>query len=131
MASDRMEEYDFSRRIDAYAGVNAALFGQVSRPQAMLVLSTALHDMGEEELSLSQSAAHCLAEFVAFAASATSTGDDVAMEDSAGGGGAREVAGLAQTLLLPHLKTALCTENLVVRRVSAPAGLAEERGSHL
>eukprot|EP00271_Cylindrocystis_brebissonii_P004463 TRINITY_DN1612_c2_g3_i1.p1 TRINITY_DN1612_c2_g3~~TRINITY_DN1612_c2_g3_i1.p1 ORF type:complete len:2175 (-),score=483.44 TRINITY_DN1612_c2_g3_i1:572-6958(-) len=69
MSTDTLDEFDYTKRLDNYAKIDGEMFGQMSRSQASLLLSTAVHDMAQEDMSVRQSASHCVETFVRFAAS--------------------------------------------------------------
>eukprot|EP00850_Spirogloea_muscicola_P021570 SM000254S08796 [mRNA] locus=s254:122773:139016:- [translate_table: standard] len=68
MSSDAIGEYDYERRLGAYGRVDAAFLSKLTRPQATLLLSVAVHDMGEVDMSVRHSASSALQVFLRFAA---------------------------------------------------------------
>eukprot|EP00897_Mesotaenium_endlicherianum_P002352 jgi/Mesen1/2144/ME000152S01235 len=179
VSADVIDEYDYGRRLDAYAKIDDVLFRQLARPEASLLLCNAVHDMGEDDMSLRHSASHMLQLFLRFAAELPDAGGqdgrdvpgaenaEVAEEEGEGEGEEEEdggeeaeregasvertgdessgvaagvalgeagekltgkgghaatagahltVKGLVQRLLLPHVKNAVNTNNMAVRR---------------
>eukprot|EP00850_Spirogloea_muscicola_P013633 SM000093S24444 [mRNA] locus=s93:494111:510484:+ [translate_table: standard] len=142
MSSDTIGEYDYERRLGAYGRVDAAFLSKLSRPQAMLLLSVAVHDMGEADMSVRHSASGALQVFLRFAAAlpedaqapvgepdegsmvmhALDASSDVCVEEKDKGGEYTKICTggslrtLLTSLLLPHVRTFIGSSEISTTR---------------
>ncbi|KAG6556135.1 hypothetical protein Mapa_002076 [Marchantia paleacea] len=144
MSPTDIDQYDYTRRLAAYDRISKSFFSQVTRLQALLVLSSVIFDMGSEDMSIRHRASDCLQEFVRFAASLSdevtegepreysekdvlqievSTDENDAgmteiaqQETSVAGLSSKSLKSLVPTFLLVHVRNAMSSEILVVRR---------------
>eukprot|EP00850_Spirogloea_muscicola_P011766 SM000074S21676 [mRNA] locus=s74:346390:362774:- [translate_table: standard] len=142
MSSDAIGEYDYERRLGAYGRVDAAFLSKLTRPQAMLLLSVAVHDMGEADMSVRHSASSALQVFLRFAAAlpvdaqapigepdegsmvmdALDASLDVCVEEKDKGCGYTKICTggsprtLVTSLLLPHVRTFIGSSDISTTR---------------
>ncbi|BBN08979.1 U3 small nucleolar RNA-associated protein 20 [Marchantia polymorpha subsp. ruderalis] len=144
MSPTDIDEYDYTRRLAAYDRISKSFFSQITRLQALLVLSSVIFDMGSEDMSIRHRASDCLQEFVRFAASLseevteeepreflekddlqieapTEENDagviEIAQQETlAAGLSSKSLKSLVPTFLLVHVRNAMSSEILVVRR---------------
>ncbi|KAL3687831.1 hypothetical protein R1sor_014140 [Riccia sorocarpa] len=69
MSTTDIDEFDYTRRLAAYDKISKSFFSQLTRIQALLVLSSVIFDMGSPDMSIRHRASDCLQEFVRFAGS--------------------------------------------------------------
>ncbi|GJP63639.1 hypothetical protein CLOP_g20705 [Closterium sp. NIES-67] len=134
----RIDDYDYTRRLHAYTSMHCHLastpsaaqlqqqaVARVGREGCVLLLSCAVRDMADDDMSLRHSAAHFLQSFVRFAAalaahspSPTAAGGTKKGRDGEAGGvlSGWEACELVQSALLRHIKKGLHSPVVVVRR---------------
>ncbi|KAL2629925.1 hypothetical protein R1flu_014611 [Riccia fluitans] len=143
MSSTDIDEFDYTRRLAAYDRISKSFFSQLTRIQALLVLSSVIFDMGSNDMSIRHRASDTLQEFVRFASSLSdefseenpsdlsekeiSQIEDVPEEDtvitenfqsetSVCKTSSKSLKSIVPTFLLASVKNAIRGEALVVRR---------------
>ncbi|CAM6096312.1 unnamed protein product [Calypogeia fissa] len=147
MSTTTVDEFDYTRRLNAYDNVSGSSFSGLTWAQTHLVLSHVIYDMGSEDMSLRHRASDCLQKYVQFAASLPEdvipekvvehglegshprnpdgfvvTSDDTFVEEAVKDENSKikavtkSMKSLVPNFLLPHIRNAMASDSLVVRR---------------